>query len=269
MTQPAIVLSIAGSDSGGGAGIQADIKAITCTGAFACTVITAITAQNTQGVQAVYPLSNQQVEQQLASISKDFKLAAIKIGMLHSASLCRLVMQFVRNHPQVPVVLDPVLVATQGQSLAQLDLLDALRELMLHASIITPNLSEAASLLACDKANTSQEVQAQGQQLLRMGAKAVLMKGGHLPAAQAIDWLFMAQHQAKSLAMDWVTTPNNHGTGCTLASALASYLAQGHSLVRATEMAKNYLHQALLSAKDWQLGKGPGPVDHCFAQRSC
>lgn len=267
MNHPPVVLSIAGSDSGGGAGIQADIKAITCTGGFATTAITAITAQNTQGVQGVYPLTDQQVAQQLRSVADDFQLAAIKIGMLHSASLCQLVQGFVTQHPSVPLVLDPVLVATQGQSLAQHDLIRALRELMAYASVVTPNLSEAASLLNCAPARTDDEWQAQGQQLLQMGARAVLLKGGHLPGANAVDWLMVPGQPTLKLSKPWVATQNNHGTGCTLASALASFMAQGLSLPESAERAKAYLHQALSHASQWSLGQGPGPVDHAFCLR--
>ncbi len=147
--------------------------------------------------------------------------------------------------------------------MAQLDLVSALRGLMAYASVVTPNLSEAASLLNCAPARTDDEWQAQGQQLLQMGARAVLLKGGHLPGANAVDWLMVPGQPTLSLSKPWVATRNNHGTGCTL----ASFLAQGHGLAESAERAKAYLHQALSHASQWSLGQGPGPVDHAFCLR--
>lgn len=261
---PKTVLTLAGSDSGAGAGVQADLKTIAATGQYGVCAITAITAQNTLGVQAIHPLPLSLVRQQLQSLAADFQLAAMKIGMLHSQDLAALAGEFIAAHPHTPAVLDPVLVATQGQSLADSSLVKALLALLPLARLITPNLSEAAALLATQPAQSMAAMQEQAQGLLALGAQAVLMKGGHLPGDQAIDLLVTTEGHWTFTAPKLVTG-NTHGTGCTLSSAIASHLATGLPLVESVAAAKAYLSRALAGAQHWQLGGGQGPVDHFAA----
>lgn len=260
-----IVLTIAGSDSGGGAGIQADIKAISATGSYACSAITAITAQNTLGVSAVYPLPLDILEQQLDAIFCDIPILAVKIGMLADAPIIALVAKKLRQYQPKWIVLDPVMISTSGHHLLAGEAVETLkRELLPLASIITPNLPEAAVLVGM----TEQEWQHNPQQgiaaLRQLDTQAVLLKGGHNHQQMDSDDLLIEVDNIHHFRAPRIATKNTHGTGCSLSSAIASYLAQGHTLKDAVEKAKHYIHQAILHADQLKIGQGYGPVHHFY-----
>nr|CAA6828141.1 MAG: Hydroxymethylpyrimidine phosphate kinase ThiD (EC [uncultured Thiotrichaceae bacterium] len=262
-----IVLTIAGSDSGGGAGIQADIKAISATGSYACSVITAITAQNTQGVSAIFPIPLQYVAAQLDAVFSDIKVSAVKIGMLADADIIRVVAEKIRQYQPQHLVLDPVMVATSGDTLLEQSAISTLKnELLGLADIITPNLPEAALLIDQPIPRNEAEMLDMVNGLRQLQAQAVLLKGGHLSdSAGSVD-LLITEDDVVRLSAKRIATQNTHGTGCTLSSAIASYLAQGHSLHEAVSAAKNYLSQAIAQADTLNIGQGHGPVHHFFAQ---
>lgn len=260
-----IVLTIAGSDSGGGAGIQADIKAISATGSYACSAITAITAQNTLGVSAVYPLPLDILEQQLDAIFCDIPVLAVKIGMLADAPIIALVAKKLRQYQPKWIVLDPVMLSTSGHHLLAGEAVETLkRELLPLASIITPNLPEAAVLVGM----TEQEWQHNPQQgiaaLRQLDTQAVLLKGGHNHQQMDSDDLLIEVDNIRYFRAPRIATKNTHGTGCSLSSAIASYLAQGYALKDAVEKAKQYIHQAILHADQLKIGQGYGPVHHFY-----
>lgn len=267
-------LSIAGSDSSGGAGIQADIKAMTELGVYAETVIAALTAQNTQGVQGVLPVEPAFVLQQIDSVFSDIAPHAVKIGMLANEEIVRTVAQGLRNWGARHVVLDPVMVATTGASLSKTEAVQAMQEELIPlAEVITPNIPEAEALSGIVISSKADMEQA-ARTLCHAGARAVLVKGGHLPTC-ADDVLVVVDESDNVNFNDpkiyWfeaqrVDTQNTHGTGCTLSSAIASFLARGFSLVDAVQEAKRYLLGAL--AHDLNLGKGYGPVNHMWMQNS-
>ncbi|KQA22036.1 bifunctional hydroxymethylpyrimidine kinase/phosphomethylpyrimidine kinase [Vibrio metoecus] len=260
-----IVLTIAGSDSGGGAGIQADIKAISATGSYACSAITAITAQNTLGVSAVYPLPLDILEQQLEAIFCDIPVLAVKIGMLADAPIIAQVAKKLRQYQPKWIVLDPVMLSTSGHHLLAGEAVETLkRELLPLASIITPNLPEAAVLVGM----TEQEWQHNPQQgiaaLRQLDTQAVLLKGGHNHQQMDSDDLLIEVDNIRHFRAPRIATKNTHGTGCSLSSAIASYLAQGYALKDAVEKAKQYIHQAILHADQLKIGQGYGPVHHFY-----
>ncbi|ELJ8579964.1 bifunctional hydroxymethylpyrimidine kinase/phosphomethylpyrimidine kinase [Vibrio cholerae] len=260
-----IVLTIAGSDSGGGAGIQADIKAISATGGYACSVITAITAQNTQGVSAVFPLPLAVVEQQLDAVFSDIPVLAVKIGMLADAPIIALVAKKLRQYQPKWIVLDPVMISTSGHHLLAAEAVETLiRELLPLANLITPNLPEAAVLVGM----TQQEWQQNSQQgiaaLRQLDTQAVLLKGGHNHQQMDSDDLLIEVDNIYHFRAPRIATKNTHGTGCSLSSAIASYLAQGHALEEAVEKAKQYIHQTILHADQLKIGQGYGPVHHFY-----
>lgn len=265
--QPPITLTIAGSDSGGGAGIQADIKAISATGSFACSVITALTAQNTQGVSAIHPVPIAFVEAQLESVFSDMRVDAVKIGMLSDSQTIEMIANLLKRYQPKTIVLDPVMVATSGDVLLQSSAVDSLkRELVPLADLITPNLYEAQVLLGRDlnafpKSNAELKNTAKG--LLVLGSQGVLLKGGHMDTQDSTD-IWVTENQVEYFSKKRVATNNTHGTGCTLSSAITSYLAQGFSMSESIRKAKEYISQALVAAKEYQLGQGSGPVDHFF-----
>lgn len=264
-----VVLTIAGSDSGGGAGIQADIKTISATGSYACSVITAVTAQNTCGVQGIYPLSAQAVSQQLHSVLSDIRVQAVKIGMLHNADIIKAVAEALRQYRPAIIVLDPVMVATSGDTLLNSDAISALRsELLPLATLVTPNLPEAAVLLDLPIPSCIGDIEALLPQLQQQLTATTLLKGGHITdSASSTDWLLTpsAVHRFDAVR---INTRHTHGTGCTLSAAIASFLAHDEPLIRAIYLAKQYLTQALLAADALHIGHGHGPVDHLFALRS-
>lgn len=260
------VMTIAGSDSGGGAGIQADIKAISATGSYACSAITALTAQNTQGVSGIVAVAPDFVQQQLDAVFSDINIAAVKIGMLADSFVIEAVASKLRQYQPNIVVLDPVMVATSGDLLLEPSAIASLKsELLPLATVITPNLPEAAALLGCAVPTNQAEMDALIDDLRTLDTQAVLLKGGHLEQeAHSTDLLITADN-VERLTAERVATSNTHGTGCTLSSALASYLAQGQSLSQAVASAKAYITDALKQADNLAVGQGHGPVQHFFA----
>ncbi|MFP4239622.1 MAG: bifunctional hydroxymethylpyrimidine kinase/phosphomethylpyrimidine kinase [Rhodosalinus sp.] len=258
------ILSIAGSDPSGGAGIQADLKAISANGGYGMAVITALTAQNTQGVRAVTLVAPEMVVAQIGAIRDDIRIDAVKIGMLGSAAIIEAVAEALSGLT-APVVLDPVMVAKGGDRLLAAEAVATLRDRLLpRASVITPNLPEAADLLDTDMATDRPEMEAQAQALLALGPQAVLLKGGHLAGGDSPDlvlsaaetqWIEGARHASR----------NTHGTGCTLSSALATQLGRGLPLNQATSRAKSYLAEAIARSGDLSVGSGHGPVHHFHA----
>ena len=252
-------LSIAGSDPSGGAGIQADLKTFSALGCYGMAVLTALTAQNTQGVTAVHVPPTEFLSAQIDAIFADVHVDAIKIGMLATGDLARAVARQLVAHPAIPVVLDPVLVATSGDSLGTPDVVDALRDdLLQHVSLITPNLPEAARLTGLPMPEDEPAMRRVAEALHERGARAVLVKGGHLTGAQAVDILFDG-HRHLVVTAPRLATPNTHGTGCTLSSAIAAYLARGSDLAAAVEGAKSYLSAALAHSDQLRVGRGHGP----------
>lgn len=258
------ILSIAGSDPSGGAGIQADIKAISANGGYAMAVITGLTAQNTRGVQAVDMIPPAMIRAQIAALRDDIRIDAVKIGMLGDAATVAVVAEAL-DGLDVPVVLDPVMVAKGGDRLLAAEAVNALRDLLLpRATVLTPNLPEAADLLGTTPAKTLEEMATHGQRLREFGCTAVLVKGGHLSDSDATDVLVTAKGSQRFVAPR-AATRNTHGTGCTLSSALAAHLGAGHALAEATQRAKTYISAALAAADHLTVGRGHGPVHHFYS----
>ncbi len=250
-----VVLTVAGSDSGGGAGIQADVKTACALGVHAATVLTAVTAQDTHGVRGVHEVPVAMVRDQLRAVLDDLDVAAVKIGMLGSPALIETVATELHDHPAI--VLDPVMVATSGDRLLPQEAEAAVRELLVPLSrVVTPNLPEARALAGRD--GSPQEL---GDALLALGTGAALVKGGHA-GGDASDDLLVEPDRSTWLRAERVDTPNTHGTGCTLSSALACGLVQGLDVLGATRQAKEFLHEALVAGARLELGSGHGPVDH-------
>jgi len=258
-------LSIAGSDPSGGAGIQADLKAFSARGVYGMTAITALTAQNTRGVSAVELLSPEFVEAQIDAVFEDVRVGAIKVGMIATAELASAVGRALRRHAlELPIVLDPVMVAKGGAPLLQPDAVRAVRdELLPIATVVTPNLPEAAKLLGVEAAQGRQEMEVQARGLGALGPRAVLLKGGHLVGKTSPDVLF-AEGKCHWLSVDRVETKNTHGTGCTLSASIAAELAKGHGLVTAVQHAKTYVSGAIRHADSLAIGNGHGPTHHFF-----
>lgn len=265
-----VALTIAGSDSSGGAGIQADLKTFSALGVYGASVITAITAQNTRGVQAAAPVDTALVAQQIESVLSDLAVSAIKTGMLHNESIIKAVCSALA-HSNIPLVVDPVMVATSGDRLLSEHAVHALRENLLPlATLVTPNLGEAAVLLESPVATSLEAMETQGIRLLGMGCHAVLMKGGHLAQKRSAD--ILVTHTATHyFEYERIETRNTHGTGCTFAAAIAAMMAQGAELPLAVLSAKEYLHEALLLADTLAITRGSatsrhGPVHHFYRQ---
>ncbi|MHC9235258.1 bifunctional hydroxymethylpyrimidine kinase/phosphomethylpyrimidine kinase [Pseudooceanicola sp. 502str34] len=259
------ILSIAGSDPSGGAGIQADLKAISANGGYGMSVITALTAQNTRGVQAVRLCDTDMITAQIEALRADIRIDAVKIGMLGDAAIIDCVTRGL-DGIDGPVVLDPVMVAKGGDRLLQAEAVEALRGLLPRADVITPNLPEAADLLGCAEARTLDEMAAQARALRNLGPRAVLLKGGHL-AGQACPDLLVTDHGLQRFDATRIATRNTHGTGCTLSSALATALGAGLALPEAVQRAKSYLTAALAAADALTVGSGFGPVHHFHAMK--
>lgn len=251
-------LSIAGFDGSGGAGIQADLKTFSATGSYGMTILTAIPVQNTCGVRSCYDIPLSCVEEQLEAIFDDIRPDAIKIGMLFSTDIIELVTAFLRNNAvDIPIILDPVMVAKSGDPLLQADAVKALKtKLIPIASIITPNLPEARTLVPRDY-----DKKILAQKLLDLGCGAVLLKGGHEESCNSDD-LFLSHKFSEMLSAPRINSHNTHGTGCTLSAAIASFIAQGLSTLAACRKAKSYLYDAMIHSKDESVGKGRGPVHH-------
>jgi hydroxymethylpyrimidine/phosphomethylpyrimidine kinase len=261
-----VALTIAGSDSSGGAGIQADLKTFTVLGVYGASVLTALTAQNTRGVTAIHAVPAEFVAQQIDAVADDLNIAATKTGMLNDRATVLSVAASVRHHDLHPLIVDPVMVATSGDLLLELDAVEAVRrELLPLADLITPNLAEAATLLSAPIARTQAEMEAQAIALLALGPRAVLVKGGHTDGEEVVDILVLADKRVVRLSSARVTTRNTHGTGCTLSAAITAYLMLGKSLPDATSAAKKFVHNALVAAADMHVGLGAGPVDHLHA----
>jgi hydroxymethylpyrimidine/phosphomethylpyrimidine kinase len=259
------VLSIAGSDSGGGAGIQADLKTFSALGCFGMTAITALTAQNTCGVRAIHAVPPQMLRDQIDAVMDDIGADAVKIGMLHSPEIVLTVAEAIDRYALKNVVFDPVMVATSGAVLIDNTALDVLvRELFPRATVITPNLDEAA-LLVGRALTTSQDMEQAALALLDKGARAVLIKGGHLPGDTVIDLLMMKSGEKFWMQAPRIHSPNTHGTGCTLSSAMAAHLALGASLVEAVQHARVFVREALQAGAQVRTGKGSGPLNHGHA----
>lgn len=256
-----IALTIAGSDSGGGAGIQADLKTFSALGVYGASVITALTAQNTRTVALVEPASPGMIAAQMAAVFDDLDVRAVKLGMLGGTDAIRTVAQGL-SEVAVPIVLDPVMVAKSGDRLLPTEALDALRRLLLpRATLLTPNLPEAADILGCAPAEDEAEMTRQGQALRALGAQAVLMKGGHGHGDDCVDLLITGDSITR-LTAPRRETRNTHGTGCTLSAAIAAGLAQGMGLRDAVTRAHAYLQGAIAQADELCVGSGHGPVHH-------
>jgi len=257
-----ITLTIAGSDSGGGAGIQADIKTMSALGTYAASVITALTAQNTREVRAIVDVPVAFITQQLDCVCDDIRVDAVKIGMLSRPEVIQAVREGIDRHGLTNVVLDPVMVAKSGDKLLADEAIDALRtELLPRASIVTPNLPEAGVLLDDTAARDVKEMTAQAKRLLKLGAQTVLMKGGHAQGSENTDVL-VTPGQQDHFTHPHIDTLNTHGTGCSLSSAIASRLAHGDNLLSAVERSTDYIHAAIKAADSLNVGEGHGPVHH-------
>ncbi|WP_304441798.1 bifunctional hydroxymethylpyrimidine kinase/phosphomethylpyrimidine kinase [Chitinimonas sp. BJB300] len=259
------VLTIAGSDSGGGAGIQADLKTFSALGAYGLSVVTALTAQNTRGVSAVHPVPSDFVAAQLEAVFSDIRIDAVKLGMLANAGIIDTVASYLRQSHATEVVLDTVMIAKGGHSLLEPAAIQALREKLLPlATLITPNLPEAAVLLDCAPAETEDAMCEHGRALVALGARAVLMKGGHLGGAESPDWLITPTGETR-FSRPRLATRHTHGTGCTLSAALAVLRPQMDGWPDTVMAARDYLQAALAAAERLQVGRGVGPVHHFHA----
>ena len=261
MTIP-IALTIAGSDSSGGAGIQADLKSFAALGVYGASVITALTAQNTRGVSGIHRLPAAFVTAQMDAVFGDLDVKAVKIGMVAEAATIEAIVEALARWKPSQVVLDPVMVATSGDRLLSADAVAALRtKLIPRAALITPNLPEAAALLDEAAASGEAAIERQGRRLLAIGCAAVLIKGGHGEGPESIDYLFTASGTV-ALPARRIATQNTHGTGCALSSAIAALLAKGEPLETAVRNAKSWITAAIAAADRLDVGHGRGPIHH-------
>jgi hydroxymethylpyrimidine/phosphomethylpyrimidine kinase len=257
-------LTIAGSDSGGGAGIQADLKSFSALGVYGASVITAVTAQNTQKVTAVHGIPDEIVAAQIEAVLVDIRIDALKIGMLATSNIIQTVAKELKFQ-SAPIVLDPVMIAKSGDALLQEEAISALRSYLLPmAALLTPNLPEAAVLLDTNVATTFDELENQGHALLAMGPQAVLMKGGHAKGPNCVDILVLSDAPAIRFTAPRIETTNTHGTGCTLSSSITAGLAKGLTMPEATRKAHTYLQGAITAADGLSIGSGHGPVHHFY-----
>jgi hydroxymethylpyrimidine/phosphomethylpyrimidine kinase len=257
-----IAVTIAGSDSGGGAGIQADLKTFSALGVYGASVITALTAQNTRGVSGIHEAPAEFVTAQIDAVFSDLKVSAVKLAMLSNAAIVEAVAAGLERHKQTNIVLDPVMVATSGDRLIAPDAVDALRRLLIpRALVLTPNLPEAAALLDTDIAEDEAVMRHQAHRLIKLGARAVLIKGGHDSGPESTD-LLVTPDTTTRLSAERIATKNTHGTGCTLSSAIAAGLAKGQPLADAVQGAKSYVSAAIAAADQLAVGSGHGPVHH-------
>jgi hydroxymethylpyrimidine/phosphomethylpyrimidine kinase len=260
-----IAVTIAGSDSSGGAGIQADLKTFAALGVYGASVIAALTAQNTRGVTAIHDVPAEFVTAQIDAVFSDLAVSAVKIGMLARRDVINAVAAGLDRWKATNVVLDPVMVATSGDRLLAPGAIDALkRELLPRARVVTPNLPEAAALLGTEVATDEEAMLKQAQAILALGAQAVLIKGGHGAGAESVDFLFDGR-QVTRFASRRIATRNTHGTGCTLSSAIAAGLAKRTDLMEATRAAKDYVTSAIAAADKLAVGHGHGPLHHFHA----
>ena len=259
------VLTIAGSDSGGGAGIQADLKTIAALGAYGASAITALTAQNTQGVRAIHPVPADFLKQQLEAVFEDIEVDAVKIGMINTVEVALIIADVLDRFKPRFVVFDPVMVSTSGARLIQEETVEVLwKELFSRADLITPNLDEAEILIGRKIGSVSEMQEAAGEMVAK-GCKAVLLKGGHLVGPVLFDVLAIEGTEPLRLETAFIESKNVHGTGCTLSSAIATYVALGNSLPEAVLFAKTYIAGAIEAGKDITTGKGSGPLNHSYS----
>jgi len=258
------VLTIAGSDSGGGAGIQGDLKTFSALGCFGTSAITAITVQNTLGVKAIHSVPPDIIEGQILAVIEDIKPKAIKIGMMDRPEVVEVIVKVLKKHPNIPVVFDPVMVATSGHKLIHEETIDVLsRSLIPLVQLVTPNMDEAAILSGMELKDKN-DLEMAGLKILSQGANAVLVKGGHLKGEKVYDILIRDANQITVFESDKILTPNVHGTGCTLSSAIAAELAKGNSLEKAVDLARAYVWNAIDGGKDVVTGSGNGPLNHFY-----
>lgn len=266
--QSPVALTIAGSDCSGGAGIQADLKTFVVLGAYGASVITALTAQNTQGVSAIHAVPPEFVTEQLDMVFSDLEVTAVKVGMLASRNVIEAVAKGLECRSGPPVVVDPVMVSSSGDVLIERNAEDALRELVIpRATLLTPNLHEAARLLGGSEARDERALLTQAESLLALGPKSVLVKGGHQAGSDAVDVFFDGEDRV-TLRAGRVDTNNDHGTGCTLSAAIVAGLAQEASIIEAIREGKWFVSEALKAGVELRVGRGRGPLDHAAAGRS-
>ncbi len=262
----AIAVTIAGSDSSGGAGIQADLKTFGALGVYGASVITALTAQNTQGVSAIHDVPADFIEAQMEAVFSDLDIKAVKIGMLSQVGAIAAVAAGLKKYHAENIVLDPVMVATSGDRLLAEDAVTALRrELIPMALVVTPNLHEAAALTGTPVARTEKEMEAQAHTILALGPRFVLIKGGHGTGNESVD-LLIGEGTVVRLTATRIDTKNTHGTGCTLSSAIAAGLAKGDDLATAAQNAKAYVTAAVAAADELHVGHGHGPLNHFYSR---
>jgi hydroxymethylpyrimidine/phosphomethylpyrimidine kinase len=263
MTTP-IALTIAGSDSGGGAGIQADLKTFSALGVYGASVIAALTAQNTKGVSGIFDVAPEFVRAQMDAVYSDIKVGATKIGMLGRAEVIEAVAAGLAAHQAKNIVLDPVMVATSGDLLLESGAIDTLKKKLIpFALVVTPNLAEAAALSGTAQAVEETAMAKQGEAILQLGAQSVLVKGGHFGGAQATD-LLIDKDGIRRFAARRIETKNTHGTGCTLSSAIAAGLAREMPLTESIMLAKKFVSGAIAAADGLKVGEGRGPVHHFY-----
>jgi hydroxymethylpyrimidine/phosphomethylpyrimidine kinase len=260
-----IAVTIAGSDSGGGAGLQGDLKTFAALGVYGASVVTALTAQNTKGVRAIHDVPADFVAAQMDAVFADLAVGAVKIGMLARAPVIEAVAAGLIRWQQSRVVLDPVMVASSGEALLDAGAIDVLKRVLIpRVAVITPNLPEAAALLGASVAATPEEMRAQAEALMRLGAGAVILKGGHGEGEESIDLLIDGK-QTIALSASRMPARNTHGTGCAFAAAIAAGLAKGEDLETAARAAKSYVHGAIAAADQLAVGSGTGPIHHFHA----
>ncbi len=260
------VLTIAGSDSGGGAGIQADIKTISALGGYAASAITAVTVQNTMGVTAVHPIPIDIIRGQIDAVLSDIGADAVKIGMLHSVEVVEMIIERLDHYQIRNIVVDPVMVSTSGHKLIEDSAIELLKtELLPRARIITPNIPEAEILLGNKPITNQQQLYDLSRRLSPNNKCSVLLKAGHLTDDTLIDIFYNAEDDTiTELSSQRLFTPNTHGTGCTLSSAVATSLALGLSPTEAVKKAKNYINNAIIAGAKYEIGNGHGPVNHFY-----
>ncbi len=259
------VLTIAGSDSGGGAGIQADIKTISAMGCFATSAITAVTVQNTLGVKAVHPVPLDILEGQIDAVLSDIGTDAIKIGMLYSLEVVNIVANMIEKYQVKNIVVDPVMMSTSGYRLIEENAIEVIKHRLIPLSrVVTPNIPEAEILVGC-KISSEEDFDKVARRLSHNSGVSVLLKAGHLNGKYLVDYFYNAEDNTiTKLPSRRIETPNTHGTGCTLSSALAAAIARGEDLTTAALSAKKYIEQAIISGAEYKIGNGYGPINHGF-----
>lgn len=259
-----VVLSIAGTDPSGGAGIQADLKTFSALGCYGMSVITALVAQNTKGVRSIHNVPPGFVKEQLDTVLEDIRPDAIKIGMVHTPELVEVIAATLKRYPDIPVVFDPVMIATSGDRLIEESTVDAIiNELFPLTAVITPNMDEASFLIS-ENITTVADMEQAGVKIVNLGCNNVLLKGGHLQAKELTSILFNKNGVVEKYTSHRVETNNVHGSGCTLSSAIASCIARGETLEKAVALAQEYINGAIQQGADVAIGNGNGPLNHFY-----